>query len=109
VYTPSSSAPVKPSSSAPASSKPVKPTESCVSSTTITVTVPYPTATGGYPVGPKPSASAPYPTGTGVPPKPTGTGGYTKPSTPPQFTGAASSLNAAGFVAGVGAFAALFL
>lgn len=35
--------------------------------------------------------------------------GYVKPSTPAEFTGAASALNAAGFVAGVGAFAAFFL
>jgi hypothetical protein len=116
------SKPAYPVHSAPAS----KPVESCVSSTTITVTVPYPTGSG-YPVGPKPSgpagpggkpsgtAPAPYPVvpvGTGVPTHPqypTGTGAYTKPSTPAQFTGAANSLNAAGFVAGVGAFAAFFL
>jgi hypothetical protein len=35
--------------------------------------------------------------------------GYVKPSTPAEFTGAASAMNAAGFVAGVGAFAAFFL
>lgn len=99
-------------------SKPSKPeeTESCLSSTTITVTVPYPTGTG-YPHGPKPTETPYYPivpSGTGYVPHPTGykpssTGGYTKPSTPAEFTGAASSLNAAGFVAGVGAFAAFFL
>jgi hypothetical protein len=119
------SKPSYPASSAPAS-KPVEAASSCVSSTTITVTVPYPTGTG-YPVGPKPSgpagpggkpsgtAPAPYPVvpvGTGNPTKPvypTGTGAYTKPSVPAQFTGAANSLNAAGFVAVVGAFAAFFL
>ncbi|KAF1842868.1 uncharacterized protein K460DRAFT_135730 [Cucurbitaria berberidis CBS 394.84] len=105
----------------PASSKPSVPeaSTSCSSSTTITVTVPYPTGTG-YPVGPgsKPSGPAPYPIvpGTGVPSVPaagtgypTKTGGYSKPSTPAEFTGAASALNAAGFVAGVGAIAAFFL
>jgi hypothetical protein len=40
---------------------------------------------------------------------PTKTGGYVKPSTPAEFTGAASALNVGGFVAGVGAFAAFFL
>jgi hypothetical protein len=56
------------------------------------------------------------PVGTGVVPSvpagtgyPTKTGGYVKPSSPAEFTGAASALNAAGLVAGVGAFAAFFL
>jgi hypothetical protein len=38
--------------------------------------------------------------------------GYVKPTVsayPPEFTGAASSLQFGGFVAGVGAFAAFFL
>lgn len=107
---------------------PTEPEETCLSSTTVTVTIPHGT---GYPVGPKPTESPYYPivpSGTGYPPAPpagtgyppappagtgypTSTGGYTKPSAPstPEFTGAASSLNVAGFVAGVGAFAALFL
>jgi hypothetical protein len=69
---------------------------SCVSSTTITVTVPYPTGpagkpstpAGAYPTAPapypsgKPSGSAPYPivpVGTGVVPSvPAGTGYPTK-------------------------------
>ncbi|EMD58807.1 hypothetical protein COCSADRAFT_30964 [Bipolaris sorokiniana ND90Pr] len=106
-------------------------TTSCLSSTTITVTVPYPTGTGvppspyvpgkpSVPAAPypsKPVGGAPYPSvpaGTGVPPAagtgyPTKTGGYVKPSSPPEFTGAASALNVGGFVAGVGAFAAFFL
>jgi hypothetical protein len=92
--------------------------ETCLSSTTVTVTIPHGT---GYPHGPKPTESPYYPIppkGTGYPPAPpkgtgypTSTGGYTKPTAPttPEFEGAASSLNVAGFVAGVGAFAALFL
>ncbi|KAF2689646.1 hypothetical protein K458DRAFT_384277 [Lentithecium fluviatile CBS 122367] len=60
---------------------------------------PAPPAGTGYPVVPAPS-------GTGAP-APSGTGAYT--STYPEFTGAASSLNVGGFVAGVGAVAALFL
>jgi len=108
-------------------SYPESPEETCLSSTTVTVTIPHGT---GYPHGPKPTETPyyPIPSGTGYPPAPpagtgyppappagtgypTSTGGYTKPSVPstPEFTGAASSLNIGGFVAGVGAFAALFL
>lgn len=61
---------------------------------------PAPPAAGtGYPVVPAPS-------GTGAP-APSGTGAYNPGY--PEFTGAASSLNIGGFVAGVGAFAAFFL
>ena len=52
-----------------------------------------------------PSVTGSYGTGNGTAIKPTGTGSATKPSTP-EFTGAASSLNANAFVvalaAGVG-------
>jgi len=105
----------------------------CESSITITVTVPYPSGGPvgtGYPSHPAETPSAPYPTapapsapypsapvGTGYPPvaPPVGTAsssGYIKPtpsSYPPEFTGAASSLQLGGFMAGVGAFAAFFL
>jgi len=77
-----------------------------------------PVHSASVPVAPYPT-SAPYPvvpSGTGVVPSvpagtgyPTKTGGYTKPSSPSEFTGAASALNVGGFVAGVGAFAAFFL
>lgn len=79
-----------------------------------------------YPTGQAPFPSAPAPSGTGVVPvqssyapvpgvpspsgtgavAPSGTGAYTPPG---YFTGAASSNQVAGFVAGVGAFAAMFL
>lgn len=95
----------------------------CESSTTITVTVPYPSGTGYPPVYPIETPEAPYPTGpaypvapypsgTGVSPPPAGTTGYIKPTgypTPPEFTGAASHARVGGFIAGVGAFAAFFL
>ena len=67
---------------------------------------PYPTS-APYPVVPSGTGVVPsIPAGTGYPTK---TGGYTKPSSPSEFTGAASALNVGGFVAGVGAFAAFFL
>ncbi|KAF2001779.1 hypothetical protein P154DRAFT_521531 [Amniculicola lignicola CBS 123094] len=83
----------------------------CSTSTTVTVTLPYTTEVPYYPTG---SSAAPYyPTGTGAPTYPVGTasssGSYVKPSAPPQFTGAASHAQVGGFVAGVGALAALFL
>lgn len=71
---------------------------------------PAPPAGTGYPMPPAPPAGTgypvPYPTGTGAP-KPSGTGVY-HPGYP-EFTGAASSINVGGFVAGVGAIAAMFL
>jgi len=79
---------------------------SCAESSTVTVVVPV---------------STPYPTGTGAVPYPSGgstaiwgtasSSGYMTPSAsyPPEFTGAASHANAGLAVAGLGAFAALFL
>lgn len=69
---------------------------------------PAPPAAGtGYPAPPPAAGTGyPIPSGTGAP-APSGTGVYTPGY--PEFTGAASSLNVGGFVAGVGAFAALFL
>jgi hypothetical protein len=52
---------------------------------------------------------APYPTGTCSGPQPSGTGYPTNPTSPPEFTGAASALSAGSYVAGVGALAAFFL
>ena len=52
---------------------------------------------------------APYPTGTCSGAQPSGTGYPTNPTSPPEFTGAASALSAGSYVAGVGALAAFFL
>ena len=80
--------------------------------------MPGPKPSGTAPAGspaPYPSAPAPYPSapaGTGVVPAPpvgSGTGVPSKPTPTEYFTGAASLNNAAGFVAGLGAFAAFFL
>lgn len=67
-------------------------------------------------VAPYPSVPAveyPAPVGTGypspAPPAGTGTAAPVKPTTYPEFVGAASNVQAASFLAGVGAFAALFL
>jgi hypothetical protein len=102
---------VKPSHSKPY--VPVKESTTCSESVTVTVTIPSKSATPYvpkpvYPTGPAPVYPAP-PAGTAPAYVPVGTGSYVQPSAPAQFTGAASSVNAAGFVAGVGAFAALFL
>jgi hypothetical protein len=72
---------------------------------------PYPSAPAGG--APYPSVAVPVGTGAGAPPA-AGTGAPTgymppSPSSPSEFTGAASALNVGGFVAGVGAFAAFFL
>jgi hypothetical protein len=100
----------------------------CTTQTTVTVTLPHPSGTGYVPSVPSgtgvmpsvvvPYPSAPYPSapaGTGYMPAPpagtasaSGTGSPVKPTPTEYFTGAASH-NVAGFVAGVGAFAALFL
>jgi hypothetical protein len=100
------------------------PVSECVVTTvTVTETMPYVSHTPSAPgsaaptIPPYPTSEAPYPTtvvyptggypsGTGAP-APSGTGAYNPP--PADYTGAASSLNIGGFVAGVGAFAALLL
>jgi hypothetical protein len=98
VYTPYPSSTAKGYHSYPAETS-----APCSSTSTVTVTIPY-------------SSGAPYyPVGTGAPHYPPVVGtasssGYMKPSAyPPAFTGAASHAKVGGFVAGVGAFAALFL
>ncbi|KAJ4356074.1 uncharacterized protein N0V89_004101 [Didymosphaeria variabile] len=83
---------------------------------------PYPTGEAPYPSVPAPSGtgvipvqssyaavqpSGTAPAGTGAA-SPSGTGSYAVPSSG-YFEGAASSNQVAGFVAGVGAFAAMFL
>ncbi|KAF2114260.1 hypothetical protein BDV96DRAFT_112810 [Lophiotrema nucula] len=84
--------------------------ETCVESTiTVTVTAtaskPVPTAPGSsaapYPTTPAPYPSAPAGTGSPVVPKPSGSGAPAQPSSPPQFTGAASAVKVPAGVAGV--------
>ncbi|KAJ4297455.1 hypothetical protein N0V90_005346 [Kalmusia sp. IMI 367209] len=110
---------------------------SIVSTVTETVTLPYgralgplgcpnsaslPHRRGSYPSAPAPSGTAPAvpsypavvpsvpagtaPVGTGAP-VPSASASYSAP--PSYFTGAASNVQVGGFVAGVGAFAAMFL
>jgi hypothetical protein len=82
-------------------------TPSAPASLAVTAPAPYPTGSAATPV---------VPTGTGVSTPlaseigtaaPSGTGAYSAP--PSEFTGAASHVKVGGFVAGVGAVAALFL
>jgi hypothetical protein len=82
--------------------------ESCIESTiTVTVTAgkPLPTPPGSS-IVPYPTSGVPYPSvpaGTGSPvvPKPSGSGYPTQPSSPPQFTGAATAMKIPAGIAGV--------
>jgi hypothetical protein len=76
------------------SGKPSAPAEtaSCLSSTTITVTVAYPTGSASVPAGPKPSGTGAYPVGPA--PYPSGKPSGAAPYPIPHGTGAVPSVPA---------------
>jgi hypothetical protein len=106
---PPASSPVEGGTAAPPASSAV--VSSAQPPATLTSVVsPPPYATTGLIMETAPAPSVPVPSApSGV--LPPGGGNATVPTTsaPAEFTGAASALNAAGYIAGVGAFAALFL
>ncbi|KAF2994976.1 hypothetical protein E8E13_003542 [Curvularia kusanoi] len=81
-------------------------TPSAPASLAVTAPAPYPTGEVATPVVPSGGALTPLPSTVGTV-KPSGTGAYSSPVS--EFTGAASHAKVGGFVAGVGAVAALFL
>ncbi|KAJ4985353.1 hypothetical protein SVAN01_09108 [Stagonosporopsis vannaccii] len=83
-------------------------TPSAPASLAVTAPAPYPTGSGAAvpPVVPTGTVLTPLPSEVGTV-APSGTGAYSAPVS--EFTGAASNVKVGGFVAGVGAVAALFL
>ena len=97
-----------PASSAIVSSAIVSSAQPPATLTSVVSSPPY--ATTGLIMETAPAPSVPVPSApSGVLPPSGGNATVPTTSSPAQFTGAASALNAAGYVAGVGAFAALFL